>query len=202
MSTARALRYSEAEYLAMEETAVERHEFINGEILAMAGASLGHELAVGNLARALGNHLAGRPCRVFGSNLRLRVSETGLYTYPDVTVVCGAPEVAPTRPPSLLNPSLVVEILSDSTEAYDRGAKWHHYRRLASLRAYLLVNTAARRLELYTRNADESWTLTVVDEAGELAIPSLDVRLPLSEVYAGFEDLPREPEDGSEEPSP
>ncbi len=203
MSTARALRFTEAEYLALEETAEERHEFVNGEVLAMDGASLAHELVVINLGSALRARLAARPCRVFGSNLRLRVSETGLYTYPDVSVVCGPPEVAPTRPPSLLNPSLVVEVLSETTEGYDRGAKWHHYRRLASLGAYLLVNTTVKRLELYTRNADESWTVTVIDEAGELLVPSLGIVLPLSEVYDGFDDLPREPEahpEGEETP--
>lgn len=132
--------------------------------------------------------LRGSPCRVCSNDLRVRVEETGLYTYPDVTVVCGRAELAPTHPPSLLNPRVVVEVLSASTEAHDRGAKSAHYRRRASIEAIVYVATEERRVEVLTRNADGTWTLHEAT-TGDLPIAPLGVALPVDEVYAGFDAL-------------
>ncbi len=192
MSTVRVPRHTEAEYLAMSEASEERLEYVNGEIMAMAGASPVHEAVVANLIRSLGNRLDGRPCRPFGSNLRVKISETGLYAYPDVTVVCGRLELEPTRPETLLNPTVIFEVLSASTEGYDRGAKAAHYRQRSSLNAYVLVSTDAKRIEVYTRTGTV-WTLGEAREGGDVRVDSLDIALPLAEVYAGYDELTAPP---------
>lgn len=188
MATARALRYTVAEYLVMAEASEERLDLVNGEIVAMAGASPIHEAVVANLIQSLGNRLRGRPCRPFGSNLRVKISETGMYCYPDVTVVCGKLELEPTRPETLLNPAVIFEVLSESTEGYDRGAKAAHYRQRPGLKAYVFVSTDAKRIEVYSR-AEAGWTLGEARETGDLRIEALDLALPLDEVYAGFDEL-------------
>lgn len=180
---------TEAEYLAYDLAHEGRHEFVNGEVLAMAGGSEAHALATANVVRLLGNALVGKPCRAYSSDLRVRIDETSLYAYPDVTVVCGRAELAPTTPPTLLNPRVVVEVLSESTEAHDRGAKAAHYRRRASIEAIVFVATAERRVEVQSRNADGTWTLQEVAGEGDVPVPPLGIALPLAEVYAGFDQL-------------
>ncbi len=179
---------TEAEYLAYDASHEGRHEFINGELLDMAGGSVAHALVIANVTAVLHAALRGAPCRAFSNDLRVHLGETGLYAYPDVTVVCGRPELTATQPPSLLNPRVVVEVLSPSTEAHDRGPKAAHYRQRASIDAIVLVSTEQRRIEVLTRNPNGTWTL---DEAttGTLALPPLGIALPLDEVYAGFDDL-------------
>src|SRR5438045_2604198 len=129
MEPATHRRYTEEEYLALENSSETKHELINGELYAMAGASFEHNLISSNIARALGNALqaAGRRCAVLGSDQRLHITETGLYTYPDVSVVCGKPELHGPAPRALLNPLVLVEVLSESTESDDRGPKFAHY---------------------------------------------------------------------------
>lgn len=129
--------------------------------------------------------LRGSPCRPFSNDLRGRVDETGLYTYPDVTVVCGPLELADTKPATLLNPQVVVEGISEGTEAHDRGAKAAHYRRRASLDAIVFVATTERRVQ--SRNADGSWTVHEATDTGTVPILPLGISIPLAEVYAGFE---------------
>lgn len=188
MVAASELRMSEAEYLAYDLAHEGRHELVNGEVRSTSGASESHALATANLVRVLGNALRGTPCRVYSSDLRVRVDETGLYAYPDLTIVCGRAELVPTNPPSLLNPKVLVEVLSDSTEAHDRGAKAAHYRRRASLEALVFVATRTRNIEVHTRNEDGSWTLRDA-ASGEIGVPPIGVVLPLEEVYANFESL-------------
>ncbi len=186
MSTATARRMSEAEYLALEATAETKHEYVNGETIAMAGVSPEHSVVQVGLATAVDAALAsaGKPCLTFSSDTRVRISETGLYAYPDLTVVCGKPDFDHgASPPSLLNPLVVFEVLSDSTEAYDRGAKAAHYRSRASLQEYVLVSSSERRVEIL-RRAEEGWWKSALFE-GDAAVPlaSLGIEVPLRAIY-------------------
>lgn len=180
---------TEADYLAYDLATEGRHEFVNGEVIAMSGSSEAHALATTNVARALGNALRGGRCRVYSNDLRVRIDETGLYAYPDLSIVCGRAELADTNPPTLLNPKVLVEVLSETTEAHDRGAKAAHYRRRPSIEALVYVATREARVEVHTRNADGSWTLREATGDGEVAIAPLGVVLSLAEVYADFDAL-------------
>ncbi len=181
---------TEEEYLAFERSAPGRHEFVGGEIIAMAGGSARHAAIAASVTRVLGNKLEGRPCIAFSSDMRVHIPTTGLYTYPDVTVACGKLEFHAKEPQTLLNPTLIVEVLSEGTEAYDRGAKFAHYRRIASLAAYVLVAQAEKRVELYERKEEGRWELTEQIDEGTLAIPSHDITLDLADVYAKLDLLP------------
>ncbi|HVU04043.1 MAG TPA: Uma2 family endonuclease [Polyangiaceae bacterium] len=144
-------RHSLAEYVAIEDQSPVRHEYLGGEIVAMAGGTPEHAAVAAAVTTLLGGQLRGRPCRMYSSDLRLRVLETGLATYADASVVCGELERDPDSPTHVTNPSLVVEVLSPSTEAYDRGEKREHYQKIASLDAYVLVESSRRRVEVYRR---------------------------------------------------
>ncbi len=173
-----------AEYLKIERAAEFRHEYFNGEMFAMFGGSPQHSLIKMNVGGELRDQLKGRPCTAFDSDLRIRVSPAGLYTYPDISVVCGELEFDDDQGDTVLNPVLLVEVLSDSTEAYDRGKKFEHYRRIASLREYVLISQKSPTIERYLRNPDETWTLTaVIGLDASIHLPTLDVTLPLVEVY-------------------
>lgn len=172
------------EYLKIERTAEFRHEYFNGELFAMSGGSPQHSLIKMNVGGELRTHLKGRPCTAFDSDLRIRIAPTGLFTYPDLSVVCGELEFDDDQRDTVLNPTLLIEVLSDSTEAYDRGKKFEHYRRLASLREYVLISQNSPTVERYLRNPDETWTLTAA--AGienHIHLTSIDVVLSLAEVY-------------------
>jgi Uma2 family endonuclease len=177
-------RHSFLEYLAIEEMNPVRHEFCDGEAWAMAGGSPDHAAIAINVASVLREQLRGRPCRVFGSDLRIRVRASGLATYPDASVVCSHLEVDPDDPSghTVVNPTLLVEVLSPSTEAYDRGEKLAHYKRIPSLREVVLVAQDERRLELWRRDG-ERWTVELArgDEVAHLS--SIDCALPLAEIY-------------------
>ena len=175
---------SAAEYLNIERAAEFRHEYFKGEMFAMSGGSPRHSLIKMNIGRELSTQLKGRPCTAFDRDLRIQVLSTGLYTYPDFSVVCGELEFGDDQHDTLLNPALLVEVLSDSTEAYDRGKKFEHYRRIPSLREYVLISQKSPTIERYLRNADDTWTLTAVigADAG-IHLPTIDVTLSLAEVY-------------------
>ena len=178
------------DYLARERASDTKHELVNGVIVAMAGASPRHVLIATNLTVALGNALASRPCVVLGSDQRVLVEATGLYTYPDVTVVCERPRFDPKDATTLVNPLVIVEVLSDSTEAYDRGAKFAHYRSVTSLAEYVLVAQAERRVEHYRRLEGGQWVLTVYeDDDAKVAFPALGTELTLREIYVKVELL-------------
>jgi len=179
---------SEDEYLVFDASHEGRHELINGELVSMAGGSEAHALTIANVTAWLVGALRGSPCRAYSNDLRVHLRETGLYAYPDVTVVCGRAELTATNPPSLLNPRVIIEVLSESTEAHDRGAKAAHYRQRGSVDALVFVATTTRRVEVLTRAADGTWILQEAT-TGSLAIPPLGIALPLEAVYAGFDDL-------------
>ena len=177
-------RMTEEEYLEYDRTHEGKREFMNGELVDMAGVSEAHSLIASNLMLAIGARLRGCPCRAHGSDLRVRIDETGLYAYPDLTVVCGEPEFAPTRPESLLNPAMIVEVLSPSTAQYDRGAKLEHYRRRPSVQVVLLVDSLERRITRYVRNLDDTWTLADHTD-GIVPLGPLALEIPVDEVYEG-----------------
>jgi len=150
---------SPQEYLRLERQAEHKSEYLNGEIFAMSGASRKHNLLTINIGGSLHQQLRGKPCEVYASDMRVKVRATGLYTYPDVVVVCGEPEFEDEHIDTLLNPTLLVEVLSPSTERYDRIAKTSYYRTLDSLKEHLLVSQDEIRVEHYVKQADGTWLL-------------------------------------------
>jgi Uma2 family endonuclease len=162
-----------AEYLAAEQASETKHEFLRGEVFAMAGGTPSHAGLAMAVGAALSNALAGRPCRVFSSDLRIRIEATDMSTYPDVAVICGSFEAAASDPHAAINPTLIVEVLSDSTEAYDRGEKFGHYRRLPSLRELVLVSQREPRLEAYFKTAEGAWMLSEAGAGEVLTLRSL-----------------------------
>jgi Uma2 family endonuclease len=177
-------RMSYATYVAEEKVSALRHEFLNGQVWAMSGGTPEHGALAAALIRRIGNAIDGRPCRVFTSDVRVRVVESGLSTYPDVTVVCGKVEATPEDPDAVTNPIVLAEVLSDSTEAYDRGAKFAHYRRISSLEAYLLVSQAEPRIELYRRTDAGLWLLSEARSGEAIEITPLAISLDVDAIYA------------------
>ena len=182
MPVATEPRTTEAEYLDFDLSQDGKHELVNGEIVAMSGVSPAHDAISVNMIVALSNRLRGGPCRVRGPDLRVRIDETGMYAYPDLVVVFGEPRFADTQPATLLNPKLIVEVLSESTEGYDRGAKAAHYRHRDSVDTLVFIDSRRRMVELQTRNADGSWNLSE-RTSGELPLVSLGLSIPLDELY-------------------
>ena len=184
MHHAQPPRTSVDEYLAFEDASDTKHEFVNGEIVAMSGASIVHNLIAANVTRALGNALRDRPCVVLTSDQRVHITATDLFAYPDVTVVCGRVERHPKNDRTLTNPTLVVEVLSDSTEAYDRGAKLLHYQVLPSLQDYVLVSTREKRVDHYHRESANEWHLTVhTAEDAALGLTGIGAKVAMAEIY-------------------
>ncbi len=173
-----------AEYLAFEEASEEKHEYVNGYVYAMSGGSPDHAGIAASLIVALGNALAGRPRRVFTADLRVRVERTGASTYPDASVVCGKLETSKTDPQATTNPTVIFEVLSPSSEAYDRGAKANHYRQIPSLREYVLISPEERRVEVQRLNAQGLWELRFFGSGEQVELASLDVRLSVDALYA------------------
>ena len=183
-------RYTVAEYLEMELVAVEKHEFHDGEILAMSGGTYESSIINANLVSALHRLLQGKPCRVTDSNLRVRPLSLKRYVYPDMVIVCGPPAFDPldVGRMTINNPSVVIEVLSRSTEAYDRGDKFRFYRELESMHEYVLVSEDRAMLESFLRLPDGTWSFAAfAGVAGIAEIRSLHLRLPLADVYAGIE---------------
>lgn len=179
---ARGMTYPE--YLVMERASAERHELLRGEVYAMAGGSPEHGALAAAWIGELRVALAGKPCRVFTSDVRVRIRETGLTTYPDVSVVCGRLESDADDPDAIVNPVLLVEVLSELSEAYDRGAKAAHYRRIPSLREYVLASQSEPLIEVYRRNAEGRFELfeARLDDTVDLA--SIGVSLSVRAIYA------------------
>ena len=184
MSSQAQKRYTAEKYLALERQAQYKSESCAGEIFAMAGASRWHNLIVTNVLRELSLQLKGRPCTTYPSDMRVKISPTGLYTYPDVTVVCGEAQFEDTRQDTLLNPTLIVEVLSESTEAYDRGGKFAHYRKLPTLLEYVLITPIKPHIEHYIRQPDHRWLLEEAEGLhGTIHFPAIDCHLSLAEAY-------------------
>jgi Uma2 family endonuclease len=176
------------QYLAWERQQETKHEYWNGQVYAMAGASERHNLISANVLAGLHLQLRGRGCRVYPGDLRIRIPATGLYTYADVVVVCGKPQFDDSELDTLLNPTLIVEVLSRSTESYDRGTKFQNYRSLDSLMEYVLIDQSGYYIEHFVRQAEGQWLFSEVKGAeGVLHLPTLDCALPLAEVYAQVE---------------
>lgn len=184
-----------ADYLALERQAETKSEYLNGRIYAMSGASRSHNRITFNLARRIGNQLGGRRCEGYVNDMRVKVSPTGLYTYPDVVVVCGEPRFEDQHVDTLLNPTVIIEVLSDSTAAYDRGEKFAHYRALPSLSDYLLVAQDQPRIEHYQRQPDGRWLYSATDGLeAEVEIANIGCMLRLAEVYERVVFAEPEPE--------
>jgi Uma2 family endonuclease len=175
------------EYLDLERKAEIRSEYIAGHIYAMSGASRRHNLIAGNLHGLIWNQLRGRACEAYMGDMRVKVSPTGMYTYPDLIVVCGEPRFEDAYADTLLNPVVIVEVLSESTEAYDRGEKFAHYRRLETLREYVLVAQDKIRIEHYLREG-EQWILSEIsDPDGTLRLVTVDCHVSLAAIYEKIE---------------
>ena len=186
-------RMSEQEYLVRERAAEYRSEYGQGRMVAMTGASRSHNRITVSLARHLGNQLEDRRCEVFVADMRVKVQAAGLYAYPDVVAVCGPPEFEDAETDTLLNPTVIVEILSPSTEAYDRGEKFAYYGRLESLRELVLIAQDRMRVEHWAREGDR-WAV-LSDPDAILELTSLECRTALQEIYERVElppagDLP------------
>jgi Uma2 family endonuclease len=186
-SAARITRFTAEQYLAMERKADFKSEYDGGYITAMAGASTAHNTIAVNLSREISLQFKNRPCRVFVSDMRLCVSATGLYTYPDVMAVCGERQYLVDEVDTLLNPSLIFEVLSSTTESYDRGRKFGHYQRLSSLKEYVLIAQDEVRVERFTRRGDD-WILSVFTSLDDtLRLTSIDCEVSLREIYDKIE---------------
>ena len=193
--------YTPEQYLELERKAEFKSEYISGQIFAMAGGSPRHSKIAYNIGGELRNRLRGKPCDAFNSDLRVTIMQTNLKTYPDVTVVCGDQHYHPLDQDSLINPTVLFEVLSPTTEAYDRGEKWAHFQRLDSLQEYVLVTQHKAFVEHYLRQEDGSWKFTAVgDLAGKITLPSLGCELPLAEIYDRVTFDPITPTHGGETP--
>ena len=183
MSLARQ-RLTPQEYLALERAAEHKSEYYNGQTFAMSGAREAHNLIVVNLSGELRSQFKGGPCKAFATDMRVKVDATGLYTYPDLAALCDEARFEDDTRDTLLNPSLIVEVLSKSTEAYDRGEKFAHYRRVESVTDYVLIAQDRVRVEHFARQADGRWLMTERSDLQEvLELPNLQLRLPLAEIY-------------------
>ena len=180
---------TEAEYLAFERASEFRHEFHRGEIFAMAGASESHNMITVALASGLLVQLRGKPCRVYSHDMRVRARHSKTYTYPDIIVACPPIEFLDDKRDTLLNPQVVIEVLSPSTEAYDRGRKFDFYREAPSLQQYVLVSQDSQRAVSYIRQSDGvAWLMVPLDHASaSIEFPSLGISVPLSEIYRDVE---------------
>lgn len=193
MSAAEVLRLAYSEFVAGEDGAGDKREYWDGFVLAMSGGSVRHSALSTRVLTELAVRLRGSPCEPYNSDLRVRVEALNASFYPDVTVVCGALETASDDPNAAVNPTLLVEVLSPSTQTYDRVAKWNAYSRLGSMRAYLLVDATTGAVELYERDEDpDRWRKTALDgpSGGALPIASLGVSLDLGAVFRGWRELP------------
>lgn len=172
------------DYLAIERRAEHKSEYFNGEMFAMAGASERHVLIVTNVVAELLRQLKGRPDKAYASDLRVRISPTGLYTYPDIVVVCGQAQFADDQKDTLLNPTLIVEVLSESTKDYDRGEKFEQYRSLFSFNEYVLIAQDRYHVEHFVRQPDNRWLLAETNRREDaLQLSSISCTLALAEIY-------------------
>lgn len=188
-------KLTEDEYLVRERAAEVKSEFLDGVMYAMAGAGYNHNVINDNVVREFGTRLKGGPCRTLSRDMRVKVEATGLQTYPDALVLCGPPEFADNRTDLILNPRVLVEVLSDSTERYDRGQKFQHYQRIPSLQEYILVGQNGPVVERFVRQPDGDWLLTTFTGLdAELVLTSVPARVRLADIYDGVTF----PEDGND----
>ncbi len=176
--------YTAEEYLALEEAAEYRSQLYGGEIFAMAGASRRHNVAAGNVYANLHFLLRNRPCEIYQNDMRVKVS-MDFYTYPDIVIVCGEPQIERKNGENLLNPQVIIEVLSPSTEKFDRGEKARLYRLMPSLEEYILISQDAARIEHFVRQQNGGWLLTELSALSDvLELPTISGQVSLSEIYA------------------
>lgn len=172
------------QYLEYERASETRHEFWNGEIFEMAGASEQHNLIVGSTYASLYAQLRKRDCKLYPSDMRLKVTATGLFTYPDISIVCGEAQFLDDKRDTLLNPVTLIEVLSPSTERYDRGKKFQNCRTMQSLQEYILIAQDTPRIEYYRRQSDDQWLLSDIDTlTGTLTLSAINCTLSAADVY-------------------
>jgi Uma2 family endonuclease len=184
MSALAKKRWTTEEYLAFEHTSQERHEFVAGEVYLMTGASENHNLIVANIIIAVGIQLRNRPCKLYPSDMLIEIAATGDYHYPDISIVCEPAMIKREKQEILLNPTVIIEVLSPSTEQYDRGKKFHNYLTIDSLQEYILVSQDMARIECYRRQENNQWLYsdaTALEAIVEL--PSIAAKLALADVY-------------------
>jgi Uma2 family endonuclease len=188
MSAMRKLKLSVAEYLAAEKRNDFKSEFFNGEMFAMAGATIPHNRVNENLSIHIGSQLIRGACQSFSSDLRVQVERTGLYTYPDLVIVCGEIETAEEDENTVTNPRVLFEVLSPSTELYDRTTKFRHYQQIPSLREYVVVSQSEPLCERFSRQENGEWSVaSFVGLEAVLELRSVPVRVTLTDLYAGVE---------------
>ena len=181
---------SPEQYLAAEEAAETKSEYFDGSVLAMSGASFRHNTLVSNTIQVLGTALRSGPCRVFPSDLKVTVPSRKRYFYPDASVICGRPLAAEKRKDVATNPTVLIEVLSESTAAYDRGPKFFSYQTIPSLQEYVLLWQDEQRAEVYRRSGESSWLYTLLDgNEATLRLDSVRVELALSDLYLGWAEL-------------
>ena len=179
-----------AEYIRLEETAVDKHEYRDGEILSMSGGSPRHSLVISNFIGKTWSVLKGKPCRVYESNLRVRVARSMLYTYPDASIVCGPLQydANDTSQTTIINPKVIVEVLSPGSETYDRGDKFDRYRMIDSLEEYILIRQSQPSVHTFLRQPEGNWSFAWFDGLeAVLKIRSIGIDLPLSDIYSSVE---------------
>ena len=176
------------QYLIQERQAEFKSEYLNGEIFAMAGATREHNQISSNIVISLGSQLLDKPCSVYSSDMKVKIAHTNEYTYPDIVTACDPQRFEDEHTDVLLNPTVIIEILSDSTEAYDRGLKFFHYQRLESLREYLLVSQKSCLLEKYARQGDNLWAYSEFHDLADcVTLSALDCVLKLGDIYRKVE---------------
>ena len=177
-------RWTAADYLAFERDSDIKHEFWNGQIVAMTGATRRHNLIAGSVYASLYNQTVDRPCEVYVAEMRVHIAATGLYTYPDVAAVCGDVELEDDQLDTLLNPDVIIEVLSPSTEGYDRGRKFQQYRSISTLKEYILITQDRPTIERFMPGASGKWELTeAVGLGATLELPAIGCTLALADVY-------------------
>jgi Uma2 family endonuclease len=182
---------SEQDYLDFERASPIRHEYADGEIFAMSGGTIEHSSVAANMIGEIRSALSGRGCRVLTSDMRINIPATGRYVYPDGSIVCARPEFVDEHRDTLVNPRVIIEVLSDSTEAYDRGDKFAQYRSVASIEEYVLASQKEPKIEVFTRQPDESWMLRVYGPGERVALKSLECAIEVDRVYTDvFESNP------------
>lgn len=191
-------RMTAAEYLKMERQSEHKHQFVDGQVFAMTGASRNHNRVNADLCRYVLNELDGSPCEAFFNDMRVKISELGDYVYPDAVITCDKPEFEDDVLDTLLNPQVVVEVLSESTEKYDRGKKFAGYRSLPSLHTYILISQDAARVEMFQRQDNGDWLMSVIDGLdGKLQLNEPSLSLKLADLYARVE-FPAEADSGTQ----
>lgn len=185
-----ALKYnyiSPEEYLERERAAADKHEYYDGEIYAMSGASANHNVVYANTFGEIFYRLKGKDCRPFGSDLRIHIPKNTLYTYPDISIICGELKLTDDKFDTVTNPTVIIEILSQSTRNYDRIEKFSLYRDIETLQEYILMDSQKIHIEKYIRNADNTWQLTDYNSIQDtLRISTVNISLPMEDIYQGL----------------